>query len=204
MRRVYIAFLAADNYMGKFIRYFTRNEFSHVALSFDDSLTLMYSFARRQKKSPLVGGFVTETPARYFDMDGPVPLKIAEMSVEDSQYDGIRSLIAEYINRQDELIYNSADALFSLFGARVRIKDSHTCVSFVASLFGFDKVKRVVDIERIMQKNIIYSGDLKEYVKEPTKEASFYFKPLKMRAVAAGTLRHFCRLVARYVAGLTA
>ncbi|MCL2539398.1 MAG: hypothetical protein FWE66_03580 [Oscillospiraceae bacterium] len=199
MKHIYLVFVATDNIMGRLIRCFTGHVFSHAAISLDDSLVKMYSFARRQKRSPLVGGFVVETPSRYFDSTGPVPLKIAEITLDEVQYRHILSTLADFEKRQEELIYNSVDAVLSLFGAHARIRDSHTCFSFVAYALSLSKVGNVRDLEVYAQNNVIFNGDIRDYIKAPYAENPFYFARLKLWIIAAGTIRHFCRLFARSV-----
>jgi len=200
VKLIYVVFLSSDNLMGKLIRCFTRHAFNHTAISLDESLMKMYSFARRQKRSPLVGGFVVETPSRYFGGKGKVPLKIAEVALDERQYSSVLATIEDFERRQGELIYNSIDAFFSLFSIRVHIRDSHTCYSFVAQALNLKGIGNISDLEKHVEKSLVYTGDIKSYINGPIGENPFYFETLSKRTIAIGTIRHFWRLFARGIA----
>ena len=62
---LYIVVSSTPSRMGHFIRRITGQDYNHISVSLDPQLLTMYSFARRYYRTPLFGGFVQETPARY-------------------------------------------------------------------------------------------------------------------------------------------
>ena len=65
MKYIYIVFSATPYKMGSFIRHMLNNRYNHVALSFEEDLSEMYSFSRRHANTPFFGGIVHESFGRY-------------------------------------------------------------------------------------------------------------------------------------------
>ena len=197
MNHVYAAFFATDSRMGKLIRVFTRNRYNHAALSLSRDLSYMYSFARYQKAAPLAGGFVIERPGRFTGGETPVPLKIAKISLDERQYLRLRAIVGDCETRNQDWIYNSFDAFLSLFGVSLRIRDSHTCVSFVCHALGYSGIKNIRALEKRLADGVIYEGDCKEYLPNVTADDPDYYRRLTFPAATLKTFRHFARLFRR-------
>ena len=60
MKKIYIVLTHSGTYFSQVIKFFTRYNYSHVAISFDKNINTMYSFGRKQYNNPLFGGFVIE------------------------------------------------------------------------------------------------------------------------------------------------
>ncbi|MCL1829827.1 MAG: hypothetical protein FWG21_00175 [Oscillospiraceae bacterium] len=200
MNRIYIAFLAPNNKMGRFIRRFGKTQYSHVAISLDETLETMYSFARRKRKIPLAGGFVTEYPIHYFNHPGDVPLKLAVVGLKDQAYNRLLLAIEDYTSRKNELIYNSIDALFlGLFNKPIPIKDCYTCISFCCDMLGQKDIYTIPELEKKLRKNVIYVGNFKEYAMKTDFWDQPYFEYVNPIRILSVTLGHFGKLLYRAI-----
>ena len=52
MKKVYIILTYSGTFLSKIIKYYTRDEFSHVSISLDSDLKKMYSFGRLNPYNP--------------------------------------------------------------------------------------------------------------------------------------------------------
>ena len=74
MSYLYVMLSRTDTGMGRFIRFFTREEYNHVSLCVDDSLQKFVSFARYRQDTPLAGGAVAEPPQRLLSCGEAIPV----------------------------------------------------------------------------------------------------------------------------------
>ena len=197
MNNVYIAFLSPNNKMGRFIRFFTGIKYSHVAISLDGSLKQMYSFARRKRRLPFAGGFIVEYPIHYFTSSGEVPLKVVSITLDDIQYTRLVSIIEDFSNRKEDLIYNTIDALSSALSHPILIKDCYTCISFCCYLLGLNRVYTIPELEKQLTDSIIYVGNYKEYVGKAEYIDPFFFEDLSIHRIVYLTFKHFGLLFKR-------
>lgn len=60
MRKVYIVLTYTGTILSRIVKMYTRREYSHVSIAFDEDLKEMYSFGRLNPYNPFIGGFVYE------------------------------------------------------------------------------------------------------------------------------------------------
>ena len=60
MKKVYVIMMQIDTFIGKAIRFFTREEFNHASICLTEKFDKFYSFGRIIINNPLAGGFVIE------------------------------------------------------------------------------------------------------------------------------------------------
>ena len=202
MKYVYIAFLAPNNRMGRFIRFLTGNSYSHVALSLDNTICELFSFARRQRSIPLAGGFVTEYPDRYLSGYGDIPLMLVRIALSDEDYLKLIKTLYDFSMRKKDLIYNSIDAVtVSLFRKHVPIKDSYTCLSFCCLLLGLQQFFSISELEKNLDGETVFTGSYSEYVTDSTdhEHDRLFFERVNPVRVVSVTIHHFSRLLLRLI-----
>ena len=197
MKYIYLAFIAPNNKMGRFIRSATGTTYSHVAISLDISLDNMYSFGRRKRKAALVGGFVTECSSQYCSNDD-VPLKLTRIQLSDDSFTRLMSILQDFKSRKDDLIYNSIDAVStSLFKKSVYIRDCFTCLSFCCYILGYRNVYSIPDFERRLADSVVYIGSFRDYVSNPNLQDPSYYEHMSLFKVVGLTFAHFGHLFMR-------
>ncbi|MDF2906930.1 MAG: hypothetical protein K0R34_2251 [Herbinix sp.] len=196
---LYVVFVSTNTTMGKGIRLFTRNKYSHVTIAFERDLRAMYSFARYHINSPIYGGFVVEHPGRYLHGDQDVLVKICEVPVEQTEYERIRQEIEFFQKNREVMIYNTINALLSLLGKRLDAKDMYTCLEFVTHLLGYPRMNTIRELERRLSEHVIYTGSLRdtaEWQQEQIGEDDF-FRRRRAIGIAHDTVYHFRKVVQR-------
>ena len=195
---VYIVFSATNLLMGRMIRFLTHNCYNHVSLAFERDLNVMYSFARYNINSPLVGGFVAEYPSRFSIKNRDVDIKVYKVPLTEQRYEMIEKTIEFFSQQNNEMIYNTFNAVLSLFHKRIRIHNAYTCVEFIASVLGFENVISIRSLENRLRSYSCYKGKIKnadgnntiidDYLREKNFIRNFidvciHFKVLLERAV---------------------
>lgn len=165
MKDICIIFSATPYKMGKFIRFFTKAKFNHVSVSFDRNLFNAYTFARRYIDTPFFGGFIKDSPARYFYKNKPADVTVCRIAVSDEAYDKMQKICAEMYAENEEYLYNFFSAISYVFGRRVFIRKSFTCVEFAAYILSFadsgidkDGFYTVDGLFDIFKDSAVYSG----------------------------------------------
>lgn len=132
MKKIYIILTYSGTFLSKIIKYYTRDEFSHVSISLDSELKKMYSFGRLNPYNPFWGGFVHEgVNFGTFKRFSRTRAKVYSLEVEDEQYEKIKDAIY-YIKKIRKYYKFNLLGLFAV-GFKIRIKSDKAfyCAEFV-------------------------------------------------------------------------
>ncbi len=164
---LYIVFSATPYRMGKMIRLVTRESYNHVSISLDADLSQMYSFGRRFYHAPFYGGFVKESPARYYLGTQQAHIQICKLPVTQEQYETISQLLWQMHRDADTYLYNHLSALTAVFHIPWNLYKAYTCVEFCVELLSkLDlPVNRrqfysVDSLRLLLQEYVIYTGPM--------------------------------------------
>jgi hypothetical protein len=201
MNYIYVVFIVTNTNMGKLIRLFTRNQYSHVTVAFDKDLRQMYSFARYHINSPISGGFVIEQPERYLNGNNDVTVKICELPVTEEEYNRIHTEVAFFKQNKEEMIYNTMNAVLSLLRRRISVKNTFTCLEFVTYLLHYSNILAIKELERRLEKFVVYHGSLKGIAQweQSFVDEDDYFRRRHVMGIVTDTVYHFRKIVARMI-----
>ncbi|PKM63440.1 MAG: hypothetical protein CVU97_00440 [Firmicutes bacterium HGW-Firmicutes-21] len=171
-RYIYVAFLTAPTRIGRTIRFVTKNKYSHVAISFDENLRTMYSFARYCINDPLVAGFVEESALRYYyNNPDDVPVKICKIPLTAEQHHLVEEYIASIRADSDQYIYNFFALAIAPLHKKILIEKSYTCLEFVYSVLyncgietgiDYSSYYTINDLENVLDKYFVHEGLMKK------------------------------------------
>ncbi len=182
MKKIYIVFIASEYKTGRFIRFLTRGRYNHVAISLTPELSKFYSFARSNYYEPLTAGYQIETPYRYIEnAHKGTDIKICEVSVDEDKYSRIVERINEYNGKRDKTLYNFFDILGYPFKKHFKLKDAHTCVSFVQELLEEKKFLSISKFENTLKSKIVFEGNIAERCDGFETEEKYFLKDLKRK-----------------------
>ncbi len=169
--KLYIVFSATPYKMGKFIRFFTGGRYNHVSVSADYELTEMYSFARRYRRAPLIGGFVKENSGRFYADGKSTQIMICEIPVSKEKKDVLLARLSEMKNEREKYIYNFFSAAATPLRRDIHIKDAYTCVEFAVYMlelvglsFGKKSYIGIEDLKIQLERFKVYEGEFPEGV----------------------------------------
>lgn len=197
---LFIVFSSTPNKMGKFIRCITGNAYNHISISFDENLSVMYSFARRYYRTPLYGGFVTEQPSRYHIQNRAAEIEVCKIPLSSEDYILLSNRITDMQRNRDHFLYNYFSAIAALFHKSYPVPDAYICSEFCASILKDihfplpnKKYLSISHIRKCLQPYYVYSGQMFSY--EDTDPQYFAKHPLPKPFLA--TLRSIVTLMKR-------
>lgn len=193
-RSLFIMLSGTATGIGRTIRRFSGCNYNHVSLSLDPTFRSWVSFARYVRDVPLAGGFVRESAERFFAMEGPIPVKIHRIYVDEARWQQLDALFSTAGNTR--LIYNSFQILATVFGRHWTVTGAYTCLDFASAVLGRD-YGSLSALETDLECGLIYEGDYKELLTDDGSRTDAYFTQRGFRQGTADTARHFGRLVYR-------
>ncbi len=170
MDRIYIVLTRTNTLVSNLIHIFTKDRYTHAAISLDKDLKEMYSFARKWTFNPFIGGFRKE------DLDNGVyrfsrtlPGKVIEIEVSHEDYQMVKKTIREFSENRDKYGYNYLGLIYNFLNISVDVEDRFLCSEFVYhvlnkhEIIDLKKPKALVrpqNFEEVIGK-VVYDGDLK-------------------------------------------
>lgn len=204
---VYIALIYIPSAVGRFVKFWTRYDYSHVTFSFDEKLENCHAFSRVKEHTPFVGGYVNEKKSYYTSgNDIAIDTIIYKIPVTDDEYENIKEYIKQ-IADDKEYLYNmySMCTLAVLKGFRI-YKAMH-CTEFIAQiLMRISAVKMSKKWYKYLPKD--FDNDLKEYMiykgfldtkNAKRDENDFFFKTVDKKEYRKKSRYNFKELVYRLI-----
>ena len=199
-KRLYVIFSATPLKMGSIIRTATGERYNHVSLSLSPRLEKMYSFARRYKSTPLYGGFVCETPARYRYNGKVAEAFVCALPISEQQHCELSQKFNEMEKSAHQYYYNLFSAALAPLSVRFPVKNSFTCAEFAAyiiskvyPMISADKFYSVDDLRQLLSDFAVYYGDFPN-IKDSHPDLS-YEEQIPFRKVCRLTFRSGKNLV---------
>ena len=164
MKKIYVVLSSGNSFPKKVYRTLTDCDYDHVAVSFNEKLPVMYSFAKAQLEVALVGGFVAEYPSRYIAEGGDIPVKVYALDVSDEEYMRVREVIRRMMTHPQIYTYNVYEKALSVFGASFDLKCSYTDLAFVCRLLRLGNMKSIKELAFVLEPNLYYTGSMNDII----------------------------------------
>lgn len=159
--------------VSKIISGFTHTPYNHVSVSLDAELDSMYSFGRRYRYFPWIGGFVQESP--NFGTLGRFPQTeaiVLTLDVDKSAYDEISEQLEDMLEHKNMYWYDTLGLLLAIFGKSYKRDKRYYCSAFVRELLvehgvedgaNFNEIVRPMDFLELPNTKEVFRGKLKEF-----------------------------------------
>lgn len=206
---VYVMLSQTQSGFGRMIRKVTGNTYNHSSIAFDAELKHLYGFGRLKNRVPVVAGLVREYPERFtLNKVDSVPVVIYRIPVTRQQYQkGIRR-VKEILNDPEVYLYNLFSVLTYPLFKGFRTYKAYTCSEFVVHILGIMGVKmnngksaHKYTPEQLMEVlrdyEIIYEGNLLDYVDDATEHIPTFFESPDYVNDSIATVYTLARLVYR-------
>ena len=204
MKYLYVLFSATPYKTGAFIRNVLHNRYNHVALSFNENLSDMYSFSRRHANAPFYGGFVKESFARYEWQGHFSDIKVCRLKISDKQYAMIKTHIERMHSHKEAYVYNYYSAAMTPLSHRISIRNAYTCVEFVGDILSMTNLRvkygnfhSLQKLERLCAPYVIYEGSARRYPGSYTWSGDTFKKKMPISEGLTETAKSFGRLTGR-------
>jgi len=175
MKKIYVLLMHTNTKPSKFVKFMTRYEYSHVALSLDKECSEIYSFGRRKMHSIIGGGFSVENKdGEFFNFFNKTSCKIYELTIEDEQYKKVKEIIDNMKLNINNYKYDFWGIAFRFLYIPLTFKNRYVCSYFVAdvleksNIYNFNKRTYFIkpkDFENLKGFNEIYKGKFSLYQK---------------------------------------
>lgn len=171
MKKIYIVLTYTGTVLSNIIKYYTKNEFSHVSIALDNKLYKMYSFGRLNPYNPFYGGFVHERINKgTFKRFSNTKAAVYSLEVEDEQYKIIEEKIKSMKRKRRIYKFNILGLFAVAINKRIKIKNHFYCAEFVKYILEHAKVysnlpgiMKPEDFKELDRTRLKYKGLLRKY-----------------------------------------
>jgi len=172
MKSVYIILSQTGTLFSKAIRFYTKDPYNHASISFDQDLSVMYSFGRRKRFNMLDAGFIEENFSRgLFPFFPKARCCILEIPVTDEEYEIMRGTVEQFLQKPGDYRYNLLGVLAYMAGVGLTRENYYFCSEFVSYILNMTefwsfnpKQTRPIDFLRIPRKKLVFEGGVKEFI----------------------------------------
>ena len=132
---IYLLFTRSDTLMSRAVYWFTRDKYTHVSISTDESLSDFYSFGRRVPCRMLPAGFTKESlNAGLYRMNGAMPCRLVRIETKQSEVERIRTILDFFYRYRFQYKYSILGTIFCRLGIRYQRIQHRFCSQFVSEL----------------------------------------------------------------------
>lgn len=170
---------------GKFIRLVTKAKYNHISVTLDDNYNTLYSFARKNKYTPLDGGFVIEKPSFYsLGKNIDVKVKVFKIPITNDNVNKFNTIISKIAN-DPEYMYNFYAALLCFLNLGFATYKAYYCSEFAAYIIkectNIELAKPTYkyspkDIINLLNDYLSYEGYISKLTNIVKQDESFYNK----------------------------
>lgn len=187
---LYIVLTRTNSTVSKLIGLFTKDEYTHAAISLDKDLNNMYSFARKYTFNPFIGRFKHENLNEgLYKFSKNLPGAIIEIEVSKEQYEKATQLVNNFIENSNKYKYNYIGLIHNLLNREVCYENRFLCSEFVyhilnqSSILDFNMSRNLVKPATLLNSNgdMIFKGNLKELKGSSVGYSEGSFQPMELR-----------------------
>lgn len=184
-KTIYIVLTDTGTLLSKAIGMYTQRGLNHASIAFDEQLTEIYSFGRKQQYNPFLGGFVRENVAEGIFQDAACAVYRCEVSTE--AYMRIRQKIVQFERNQNDYKYNFIGLFGVALNKEIRRKRAFFCSQFVATVMQESEAHRMMTnpcltmphhLAFLPHMQLVYEGDLHGYLQ--TVRGQQMQRPIRM------------------------
>lgn len=176
MKKIYIILTYTGTALSRIIKYYTKDEFSHVSIALDEDLEQMYSFGRLHPYNPFWGSFVHEYINKgTFKRFKKTRAEVYSMFVTEEQYEKIQKTIKYFDEHKQKYRFNFIGLACVSVNKKIRRRNTFYCAEFVrhilkvAGITEINELPEIIkpeDFKNLKDVKIEYQGLLRKYKKK--------------------------------------
>lgn len=176
MKKIYIILTHTGTILSQIIKYYTKDEFSHISIALDDDLEEMYSFGRLNPYNPFWGSFVHEHINKgTFKRFKKTRTEVYSLFVTDEQYEKAKKVITYFNNNKQKYKFNILGLACVSINKKITRKNTFYCAEFVKHILKSSGVTEVNKLPEIIRPEnfkeldglrLEYEGLLRKYKKK--------------------------------------
>lgn len=154
MKSIYILLTKSDTCVAKMIKLTTDDKYTHVSISFDESLQPLYSFARKYVNTPLPAGLKTEPFTKgFYKKYNHIPCALYELEVDDEVYDAAKSEVEQMMEEASTYQFNIIGLLLCRLNVPLHRNRHYFCSEFVSEVLVKSKALTLPKDTSLMRPN---------------------------------------------------
>ena len=170
---IYFIFTDTGTNLSRIINYYTKQSLNHVSIAFDNELSEVYSFGRKNPKNPFSGGFVREDIRSDFLKNANCAVYSFNLTKTESTV--ILNNIKEIEAEKNNYRYNFIGLIGVLLQIEIRRKRAFFCSEFIATVLNdtdsitLSKPNCFItpsDIRNEIGMDLVYQGRLGDYQRD--------------------------------------
>ena len=179
MKKIYIILTHTGTVLSTIIKFYTKDEFSHVSIALDADLEEMYSFGRLKPYNPFIGSFVHEYINKgTFKRFRNTKAKVYSLYVTDEQYEKAKKVIEYFNSNKEKYRFNLLGLACVSIHKKIVKKNTFYCAEFVRHVLKVSGIIETKELPEIIRpedfKNLKgleeeYSGLIRKYKKKNLK-----------------------------------
>ena len=179
MKKIYIILTHTGTVLSTIIKFYTKDEFSHVSIALDADLEEMYSFGRLKPYNPFIGSFVHEYINKgTFKRFRNTKAKVYSLYLTDEQYEKAKKVIEYFNSNKEKYRFNLLGLACVSIHKKIVKKNTFYCAEFVRHVLKVSGIIETKELPEIIRpedfKNLKgleeeYSGLLRKYKKKNLK-----------------------------------
>lgn len=169
-RKVYVLLTDTGTLFTKTIKLYTRKQYNHASISFDENLQEVYSFGRKRPRNPFIGGFVRENIKEGLFKNATCAVYC--VTINETEYNSMQGYIKQIEADKEKYRYNFIGLFAVILNKQLKREHAFFCSQFVASVLkqsgsvDFSIPLSLVtphDLQLVEESELIYQGMLKDY-----------------------------------------
>lgn len=135
MESIYLVLTATGTLFSRCIGLYTKARYNHISLCLDSDINEFYSFGRKIRWFPLIGGFVVEhIDSGVFKAFGKTTCVIYRLDICDEKYEVLKQSVDMFISNRKKYGYNLLGLLGVMLNMPLKRKNKYFCTQFVAAM----------------------------------------------------------------------
>ncbi len=178
-KTIYIVVSQTGSIVSKILKLLTGAKYNHVSVALDETLSPMYSFARKYTYNPFWGAFVREYPGKgVFARFKNTEVNVLEVPCTERQYAMVRERLEKMYREREKYRYNYRGLFSAYFSKKYHKEHHYYCSEFVRELLErcgvvpagvFGDIVKPIDFLELPGAESIYCGKLRKYRARPKR-----------------------------------
>lgn len=137
-RKIYLLLSDTGTMFTRLIKLYTKKDYNHASISFDQNFTEVYSFGRKRPRNPFVGGFVKENIREALFKNATCA--IYSCYVSETQFQKMKSFLNEIESQKHLYRYNFLGLIAFVMKKQLNRDYAYFCSEFVATVLSKGEV----------------------------------------------------------------
>lgn len=154
MKTIYILLTQSETCVSKIINLTTDDMYTHISISFDESLEPMYSFSRKYTYSPLPAGLRIE-PLRsgFYERYNYIPCALYELKVTSEVYESAKQQVESMMTESIKYQFSVIGLLLCRLNIPFHYGNLYFCSEFVSDVLDRNNAIKLPKVPSLMRPN---------------------------------------------------